>query len=207
MNLIEEIKTIKNPAESKFKEKGSVFNGKAFCILKEEEAENILEEIRKRYFDATHHCYAYKLSTGSIKYSDDGEPSGTAGLRILNAIEHFGLSDCLVAVIRYFGGTKLGVGPLGKAYYQSAYQTLQSAGYIEQKLYFKVTLSFDFQLLSHCHRILSNHKAKIAESDYSARVNMNCLIYAKEIDKVRVELAEISRGQVEIHIKDEYCYQ
>ena len=207
MNLIEEIKTIKNPAESKIKEKSSVFTGKAFHILTEEEAEEILKEIRKKFFDATHHCFAYKLSTSIIKYSDDGEPTGTAGLRILNAIEHFGLSNCLVVVVRYFGGTKLGVGLLGKAYYESAFQTLQSAGNIEQKLYIKVSLILDFQMMSHCHRILSNYKAKILESDYGAKVNMNCLVFAKEIDKIKTELTEISKGQVEILVKDEYCYQ
>ncbi len=207
MDLIEEIKTIKNPTESKFKEKGSVFIGKAFHILTEEEAEGILKEIREKYFDATHHCFAYKLSTGIIKYSDDGEPTGTAGLRILNAIEHFGLSNCFVIAIRYFGGTKLGVGPLGKAYYESAYQTLQSAGQIEQKLYVKVSLNLDFQMMSHCHRILSNSKAKILESDYGVKVKMNCWVYAAEIDKIKKELTEISKGQVEILVKDEYIYQ
>ncbi len=207
MNLIEEIKTIINPAESKLKEKGSVFTCKAFHILTEEEAEEILKKIRKEYFDATHHCFAYKLSSGILKYSDDGEPNGTAGLRIFNAIEHFGLSNCIVIVIRYFGGTKLGVGPLGKAYYESAFQTLQSADQIEQKLYLKVSLNFDFQMMSHCHRILSNHKAKILESNYGAKVNLNCLVYAKEIERIKAELTEISKGKIEILVKDEFCYQ
>ncbi len=207
MNLTEDIKTIKDSAESKLKEKGSVFTCKAFQILSGEAAEKILDKIKKEYFDATHHCFAYRLSNGNIKYSDDGEPSGTAGQRILNAIEHFGLSNCLVVVIRYFGGTKLGVGPLGKAYYSSACQTLEIAGQTEQKLFFKISLIFDFQWVSRCHRILSNHKAKIIKSDYDVKVKIECLIYSKEIEKIQSEFTEISKGQIEIVVTDEYCYQ
>ncbi|MDR3627040.1 MAG: YigZ family protein, partial [Ignavibacteriaceae bacterium] len=85
----EEIKTIKKSADNKFKEKSSLFLSKSFCITIANEAEEILSRLRKEYFDATHHCYAYRLntrkSTDNFKYSDDGEPSGTAGIRILNA--------------------------------------------------------------------------------------------------------------------------
>ena len=117
MDKIEEIKTIKKSAEVKFKEKGSLFLSKSYNITNVENVEDILNNLKKEFFDATHRCFAYRLNSVStannFRYSDDGEPSGTAGIRILNAIDHFELQNCLIAVIRYFGGTKLGVGPLG----------------------------------------------------------------------------------------------
>ncbi|MDZ7765436.1 MAG: YigZ family protein [Melioribacteraceae bacterium] len=97
-----------------------MFIGYAAPCKNDEEAEQILEGKKKQYYDATHNCYAYKILPESIKYLDDGEPSGTAGIRILNAIQHFDLTNLIVISTRYFGGTKLGVGPLGKAYYNSA---------------------------------------------------------------------------------------
>ena len=121
------ILTVKEFYESKFKQKGSIFVGQAYPAGQEKQAEEILELVRKKYHDATHHCYAYRVYAKEEKYSDDGEPSGTAGVRILNAIHHLDLYNVLVISIRYFGGVKLGVGPLGKAYYQSALQTLEQA--------------------------------------------------------------------------------
>ena len=114
MNIVKSIRTIEGITEASIKEKGSVFTGKAYFMSNSQDCIAKLNEIKKEFYDATHHCYCYKLNTGEIKYSDNGEPSGTAGIRILNAIEHFILTDMLVVVIRYFGGTKLGVGPLVK---------------------------------------------------------------------------------------------
>lgn len=127
MNYPEKILTVDNFAEVTYKEKSSVFIGQVCHCEIENEAANILKSIKKKYYDATHHCYAYKLITEQFKYSDDGEPNGTAGIRILNAIEHFNLINVIVVITRYYGGTKLGVGPLGKAYYTSAHDVLEEA--------------------------------------------------------------------------------
>ncbi|MBI5727800.1 MAG: YigZ family protein, partial [Ignavibacteriales bacterium] len=109
--------TISEKAEFRLKEKGSLFTGIAFPVRNVQECDEILAQHRKDFYDATHVCYAYRIINGPVKYSDDGEPAGTAGVRLLNAIEHFNYYNILVLSIRYFGGTKLGVGPLGKAYY------------------------------------------------------------------------------------------
>ena len=138
MQKIENYKTIGSFNETTLKEKSSVFNAQAYPVENEEDALQIVEKTKKKYYDATHHCYAYKLTGNKIKYSDAGEPSGTAGIRILNAINHFNMQNILVIVIRYFGGTKLGVGPLGKAYYNSVIQTLKSSRIIEKKAYKKI---------------------------------------------------------------------
>jgi putative IMPACT (imprinted ancient) family translation regulator len=102
-----EIRTIRTGDEVKFKEKGSLFISQPFSIENEQSATEILREIKKKYFDASHHCYAWRLSDGNFKSSDDGEPSGTAGLRIMNAIDHYDLTNLIVIVTRWFGGTKL----------------------------------------------------------------------------------------------------
>lgn len=148
--LPEQIKTIKNFNQNSFKEKGSEFIAIVNSVDNEETALNQLTEIRKKYFDATHHCYAYKLKSGEEKYSDDGEPKGTAGIRILNAIEHFDLRDVLVIVVRYFGGTKLGVGPLGKAYYNSSIDVLNTSEIITLTLYQSLLIETDLILLVTC---------------------------------------------------------
>lgn len=135
--MTDQIQTIEQQHETKFKEKGSLFIGQVYPVNSVEEAEEFLTSVRKKFYDATHHCYAYRIMENDSKYSDDGEPNGTAGIRIANAINHFELTNLLVISIRYYGGTKLGVGPLGKAYYQSAYDTLSEMEIVTKKKLFK----------------------------------------------------------------------
>lgn len=121
--------TIGEERSFEFEEKKSVFIANAFVVQSVEEAENAVLKIKKRYPDATHHCYAYVLKSGSYRrFNDDGEPSGTAGMPILNVIEHLALSNTLVVVTRYFGGIKLGAGGLVRAYSTAAAQVLTKAG-------------------------------------------------------------------------------
>ncbi len=196
------IKTISISGETKYKEKGSVFIAKSFNIKSIEEADSFLENIKKEYYDATHHCSAFRLQDGNFKYSDDGEPNGTAGIRILNAIDHFELTNILIVVIRYFGGVKLGVGPLGKAYYNSAYQVINASEIITLKHYKKIFISADFSFISHIHRILSKHKAIIENSTFDTKANFECLSGLKEIEIISNELNEISKGEILISESD-----
>ncbi|MEO8398771.1 MAG: YigZ family protein [Ignavibacteriaceae bacterium] len=136
----EQITTVTDFHSSKSKEKNSIFIGQVFPLESEIEFHKILEEVKRDLYDASHHCYAYRLKNDLFKYSDDGEPSGSAGVRILNAIEHFDLKDVLVIVNRYFGGTKLGIGPLGKAYFDSAFQVLNQAKKITKHAFLKIKL-------------------------------------------------------------------
>ena len=198
MTNFDQITTITKFYETKFKEKGSVFIGQAFPVENDKDVNTILDEIKKKYYDATHHCYAFKLIDNSFKYSDDGEPNGTAGIRILNAIEHFDLVSVLIVVIRYYGGTKLGVGPLGKAYYNSAFQTLEISNFRTKIPYFKVEITADFSQISHVHRILSNHDSKIEDSIYTNLVNFKCLIKPKDLESVSIQLQEISKGEIKV---------
>ena len=110
-------------------EKKSRFIAKVFPVGTEEEAAAILEEVRKQYWDARHHCWAYSMGEGQVqeRFSDDGEPSGTAGKPILEVIRGQGLHGVMVIVIRYFGGTLLGAGGLVRAYTQSVAEAVKGA--------------------------------------------------------------------------------
>ena len=206
MQKIEPINTINRSFETKFKEKGSLFIGQVYPVQTQEEALKILENIKKQYYDATHHCYAYKFNNGAFKYSDDGEPSGTAGIRILNAIEHFELTNLLAIVIRYFGGVKLGVGPLGKAYYNSAFATLESAQIIRKKPYRKIFITAKFSHLSNVHRLLANYNAIINNTSYDDAPHFDCLLEINNAQQFQNELTETLKGDVVIKQSDEILY-
>ena len=179
MNYPDKIKTIKKQTEYTLKERKSVFKGVVFPVSKPKDAEEIIKSVKKKYYDASHHCYSFKLSDGTKKSSDAGEPSGTAGVKILNAIEHFCLTDILVMVIRYFGGIKLGTGPLGKAYYNTAHNAVEETEIITKTLHQKVKIISDFEYLSIVHNLLSAFDSKIVSTEYKNQVEVNCLIKTK----------------------------
>lgn len=192
------IKTILDTVEFRFKEKGSLFISQVFHVESEEHALNFIKETRKKYFDATHNCYAYKLADELIKYSDDGEPNGTAGLRILNAINHEELSNLLIIVTRYFGGTKLGVGPLGKAYYEAALEVIKISKKVTQQLYTRATIHFDFEFSNLVHRIITNYSVKVEKTEFNELAKITCLIPSDQNEKFENELSSKSISKVKI---------
>ncbi len=206
MNEITKIKTIETFNEFKLKEKSSIFIGQVYHVESEEECITILNGIKKKYYDATHHCYAYRLNDKFVKYSDDGEPNGSAGIRILNAIEHFDLISVILVIIRYFGGTKLGVGPLGKTYYNTAHKTLETAHIIAKSPYYHLTIIAEFSDIGYVHRILSSSDSKIIDTIYNEKVVFNCLISPSVIDNINNQLREISKGHVKLEIDDDIIY-
>lgn len=207
MEVLEKIVTIEEHSEIKMKEKGSVFIGKVFHIETETEASEILEKLRKEYYDATHCCYAYKAHGPNItKYSDDGEPNGTAGVRILGAIEKYSLTNVLIAVIRYFGGVKLGVGPLGKAYADSAAAALENSKRIEKFAYYQGEVSFDFNFSGNIHRLLSNYGTKILETKFADVPSISFYLPVRHKEKFTSEVIEITRGKAGIKILPEVFF-
>ena len=206
MQKIENYKTIGSFNETTLKEKSSVFNAQAYPVENEEDALQIVEKTKKKYYDATHHCYAYKLTGNKIKYSDAGEPSGTAGIRILNAINHFNMQNILVIVIRYFGGTKLGVGPLGKAYYNSVIQTLKSSRIIEKKAYKKILIEADLNQVNNIYHLVDEFHGKITKSDYSDNVKFECLVSGEIVEQFESALIELSKGVAKIIIDENFIF-
>ena len=204
--LPEQIKTIKDFRDFSFKEKSSEFIAIVYPVDNEETALNQLNEIRKKYFDASHHCYAYKFKSGEEKYSDDGEPKGTAGIRILNAIQHFDLSDVLLVVVRYFGGTKLGVGPLGKAYYNASIEVLEKAEIQSKNLFQKIEIEVDFVFISQIHRIINQFSAIISDSQFTNKANFKCFVKPNDFEKINIELTNLTNGQILITQKPDFKY-
>ncbi|MBU1098292.1 MAG: YigZ family protein [Bacteroidetes bacterium] len=200
MSSITLFTTLQNRNEFKFKEKGSLFIGNAIPVNTFELAEFSLEEIRKKYYDATHNCFAYNLFGNQSRYSDDGEPNGTAGLRILNAIEHFSLINTLVVVTRYYGGVKLGVGPLGKAYYYAAYNVLETSDKQQKELYNRILIDFDYDMTSNVHHFININSVKGIENIFELKPRIICYIKPENMEPLINQLREVSRDTISVEI-------
>ncbi len=207
MSHPEQIITVKGFMESKFKEKNSLFIGQVYPVESFDEADKIITSKKKEHFNAAHCCYAIKIDEDKTRYSDDGEPSGTAGIRILNAIEHFNLVKVLVVSIRYFGGIKLGVGPLGKAYYRSAFETLDIADKIIKKAYLNGQIIFPVEETGNVHRVLTLYESKITKQNFENECIIHCIISPSNINSFEVELTNITRGKVSLSFEKMIAYQ
>jgi len=201
-----QIKTIAAESEFRFKEKGSTFIGLSSPINLEEEGINFLNSVKKKFYDATHHCFSYKLADGLFKYSDDGEPNGTAGIRINNAQNHFELTNIITIVVRYFGGVKLGVGPLGKAYYEAAIQNLETSMKIEKELYQKIELEYQFEQTKYVHHLISKFELVVNKNLFESSPIMQCSIKASRINEISSELNENYNPNLVLRITDNLLY-
>ncbi|MBN2000593.1 YigZ family protein [candidate division KSB1 bacterium] len=167
------LRTIQNPVEHLLKEKGSKFLCLAEPVSSKHLAESVIQNVRVKYFDATHHCYAYSIGSGSEKifrFNDDGEPSGTAGKPILQAITSRRLSQLIVIVVRYFGGTKLGTGGLIRAYGGVAAQTLDKAEIVTTYLTEQLDLQFSYSLLHLVETAVQKFRVQIVESSFESGI-------------------------------------
>ncbi len=158
MEPFDAYKSIASPSEGLFKDNGSRFIALAYPVETEEEVREIVNGLRKEYHDARHHCYAYRLGykRDIFHASDDGEPSGSAGRPILGQIDSLGLSDVLVVVVRYFGGIKLGIPGLIRAYKSSSADALSQAGIIEKIAARRFRLHFDYLSMNAVMKVLKD---------------------------------------------------
>jgi len=175
--------TIQHPAQGHYKEKGSKFLGFAFPVSSESEIKEQLELLRKQYFDARHHCYAYVLGADKTKFKahDDGEPNHSASDPILGQIRSKNLTNLLVVVVRYFGGVKLGVGGLMQAYKSAAEEALSQATVKEVEVMKKIELKFEYSRTPEAMRLVKDFDLKILGQSFEE----SCVI--KALLKVRLE--------------------
>ncbi len=168
MEIIDSYKTIKSPAIGEYKEKGSKFIAYAREINSENEFKNYLEIIKKEHFKARHHCYAYAIGPSNelYRYNDDGEPGGTAGLPIFNQIKSYNLSNIGIIVVRYFGGTKLGVPGLIRAYKTSTKDALENAKIITRLIEDKIRIDYEYIFMGDIMRIVNNFGVKVLENTF-----------------------------------------
>jgi len=186
--------TIKNPAEGYHQSRNSRFLAFGYPVSTADEINLILAAAKKKYHDARHHCYAYRLGPAGETYrmNDDGEPSGTAGKPIYNQILAFDLSDILVVVVRYFGGTLLGTGGLKNAYKLAAVSALEKAETTVKCLEDYYDLDFPFEQLNTVMKIIKDFNIKQEYTDINNRCRLNILVKRKDIDQVRQRLSLIS---------------
>lgn len=207
MNLPEEIKTVDELKEVSIVINKSTFIAQIFPVLSEDDTRNFLSGSKKKYYNASHHCYAYKLINGVTRYSDAGEPNGTAGIRILNAIDHFQLNNQLIIVSRIFGGIKLGVGPLGKAYYEASYHVISASKIKNKLLYKKAKIISDFENINPIYRILENHKSIITGINYENFVEIEVLLPHQEISLIEEKLKNSGKNKILLNLSTEFLYK
>ena len=161
-------KTIKNSSTGEYKDKGSKFIAYAFEINSEQEFKNQLDKIKKEHFKARHHCYAYAIGPDHEKYryNDDGEPGGTAGQPIYNQIKSKELSNIGIVVVRYFGGTKLGVPGLINAYKSSTKEALDNTEIIEKYIEDIISIKYDYKYTGDIMKVINSSIAKISDNRF-----------------------------------------
>jgi hypothetical protein len=167
LNMADTFRTLSASAEAEFKDKGSRFIAYAYPIRTTEDVKKLVDDQRQAHHKARHWCYAYRLGTDGLQFraNDDGEPSGSAGRPILGQIDSFGLTDVLIIVVRYFGGTLLGVPGLIHAYKTAAAEALKTADIIEKNIEKTVFLRCDYPNLNDAVRIAKQHQAEIIAQD------------------------------------------
>lgn len=189
------LKTIKYNVEAEITEKKSKFIANIIYVESVEEAESYLNKIRKEYYDAKHHCYAYSIMNkdGVInKSSDDGEPSGTAGAPILNIINKNELINVLVVVTRYFGGILLGTGGLVKAYSESTLKALEKAEFVIEQRGYEAILEINYNDFEKFKFYCKNNGINIINSQYNEKVICNIELNNEEKEKILTNLQELS---------------
>ena len=185
--------TIAEPAEAIYKERSSKFLTYAYPVESEDEIKILLDALRKEYYDATHHCYAYRLGAHgeAFRANDDGEPSGTAGKPILGQLLSANLTNCLVVVVRYFGGTKLGVSGLIQAYKESTAEVIAVSKIIEKTVDRIIKIDFDYVSMNGVMRIIKEMNPRIDEQVFDNICTMHLRIRESEADQLLAKLSKV----------------
>ena len=188
--------TLAGEGSNEFEEKRSIFIGHAKHITSEDEAMEFIKAKKKEYSDATHNCWAYLLKGGIVaRYSDDGEPQGTAGVPMLEAIRKSGVEDCVVVVTRYFGGVLLGAGGLVRAYSHGTSVALAAAKVVTYEKYAEMQLDCSYSEYQKYSVILPTFGAIIDDTDFSDKVVIRFAVKETVVDKLILKITEMSGGR------------
>ena len=194
--IIDKYVTIKREAHVEFEEKRSLFIGHAIHVESEEDAAAFVKSIKKKYADATHNVWAYHLKGGIIaRYSDDGEPQGTAGMPVLEAIRKSGVDDVCIVVTRYFGGILLGAGGLVRAYSHSAVMAINEAEIVVYEPYNEYSLSCGYSEYQKYSNILSLEGVIIDSTDFGAEVLVRFAVKKTQAERVLTRINEAGYGR------------
>ncbi len=192
--------TIANISEGIYKEKGSKFIAYAVACYSEEEAKQFLETWKKSHHQARHVCYAYRFGVDKkvFRANDDGEPNNSAGVPILGQIQSFDLTNVLIGVVRYFGGTKLGVGGLITAYKEASKEAIQQAEIIELEIFEWINLTFSYEDMPSIMSLVKQKGLVIHEQvfDLDCKLKLNLQLQSKDL--IKIELEKYSSVEIEI---------
>ena len=185
-------------SETELVEKRSRFIGQVWRVSSEEEARARIEETKKKYYDARHNCWCYRLREGGVeRYSDDGEPQGTAGQPMLNVFQRENVTDAVCVVTRYFGGILLGAGGLVRAYTQSAKDALDAAGISVVRRWVAMEVPCTYAQFEEVRREILRHGGVEEHVDYGADVLLSVLIPEERAGLFAAHLLDVSAGTVE----------
>jgi len=178
--------SIDSRSEGQYKAKGSKFIAIAFPVKTEAEVKAKLQEVRKSYHDARHHCYAYRLGfdKSAYRFNDDGEPSGTAGRPIFGQIQSKDLTNILIIVVRYFGGTKLGVSGLITAYKTAAHEALEESSIRSHTVNDVYEVSFEYPLMNKVMRIVKDEQLIVTNQDFQISCKLSFKVRKKESNRL-----------------------
>ncbi|WP_297517389.1 YigZ family protein [uncultured Clostridium sp.] len=192
--------TVKKRAEDSFEEKKSEFIGYVKRVSTEEEAKAFVAEIRGMHKQARHNCFAYVVgqNMGIQRYSDDGEPQGTAGIPILEVIKKQGITDCAVVVTRYFGGILLGTGGLTRAYIKGASIGIDAAGLVEKVNGTRVGIEIEYDLYGKIQYLCGQNNWHIEDTEFTDGVKIYILLENSEFEKLEKEVTQATSAKAKI---------
>lgn len=194
--LMEKYTTVKQEAHVEFEEKRSLFIGHAIHVESEEDAAAFVKNIKKQYADATHNVWAYHLKGGIIaRYSDDGEPQGTAGMPVLEAIRKSGVDDVCIVVTRYFGGILLGAGGLVRAYSHSAVIAIEGAEIVTYEPYCEYELTCGYSEYQKYSNIFGLFGVVIDSTDFAADVTVHFAVKRTQGEALLRKISEVGYGR------------
>lgn len=195
--------TIRTGAEAEYVDRRSRFIAAIQPVSDETEALEFIAARKKKYWDARHNVHAYVLRNGISRFSDDGEPQGTAGLPMLETLQKQGLTDCVVVVTRYFGGILLGTGGLVRAYSQSTSMAVEAAGVGECRPCAIGEIACDYAQYGRVAPLVSEFGGRVTDTAFAEGVTLSVLLPADHVQMFSSELTEISAGTLEFCQKDE----
>jgi uncharacterized YigZ family protein len=191
--VIDTYQTIVQPSEGLYKEKGSRFISMAFPVQNEEIIKEIISAIRKEHFSARHCCYAWCLGANQEGYrlNDDGEPSGTAGRPIFGQIQSHKLTNILLVVVRYFGGTLLGVSGLTNAYKQAANDAIANSLIITRTVEHLLEILFDYAAMNNLMHLIKDEQFEIASSHFDLQCYIHIKVRSGRLEEIETKIAKI----------------
>lgn len=204
--MITSFHTITNSAAGEYREKGSKFIALAFPVSSEDEVKATLAEVRKKYFDARHHCFAYVLGADKARFRayDDGEPNHSAGDPILGQIRSRNLTNVLVIVVRYFGGTKLGVGGLVTAYKTAADEALKNAVVVEEQITLPLKFQFGYEAMPAVMKLVKDFDLKVISQSFEqvCVLQAEVLLSVQDAMMRKVELLNATGTSIAITVRE-----